>query len=42
VRSSGALEKVNGNVYRVTGVLVQRDGVWRWKGYHGSEPASWA
>jgi ketosteroid isomerase-like protein len=42
VRSSGALEKFDGNVYRVTGVLVQRDGAWRWKVYHGSEPASWA
>jgi len=42
VRSSGALAKFNGNVYRVTGVLVQRDGTWRWKAYHGSEPASWA
>ena len=42
VRASGALEKFDGNVYRVTGVLVKRDGTWRWKLYHGSEPASWA
>jgi len=42
VRSSGSLERFDGTAYRVTGVLIQRDGEWRWKVYHGSEPASWA
>ena len=42
VRASGSLERFDGTVYRVTGVLVQRDGTWRWKVYHGSEPGSWA
>ena len=42
VRASGSLERFDGTVYRVTGVLVRRDGNWRWKVYHGSEPGSWA
>lgn len=41
VRSSGTLAKFDGTPYRVTGALVRRDGAWRWKVYHGSEPASW-
>jgi ketosteroid isomerase-like protein len=41
VRSSGTLKKFDGTAYRVTGVLVLRDGTWRWKVYHGSEPGSW-
>jgi ketosteroid isomerase-like protein len=41
VHSSGTLQKFDGTPYRVTGVLVHRDGAWRWKVYHGSEPGSW-
>ena len=25
--------------YRITAVLVRRDGAWKWHTYHGSEPA---
>ena len=41
VRSSGTLSKFDGTAYRVTGMLIRRDGQWRWKVYHGSEPAPW-
>jgi ketosteroid isomerase-like protein len=41
VRSSGSLERFDGTAYRLSGVLVHRGGNWRWKVYHGSEPASW-
>lgn len=27
--------------YRLTAVLVRREGSWRWKSHHGSEPISW-
>lgn len=27
--------------YRLTGVLVRRDGRWLWRVYHGSEPGAW-
>lgn len=41
VRSSGFLARFDGTAYRVTGILIRRDGTWRWRVYHGSEPASW-
>jgi len=41
VRSSGSMARFDGSAYRVTGILVRRDETWRWRVYHGSEPASW-
>jgi hypothetical protein len=41
VRSTGSLERFDGTAYRLTGVLVRRDGAWLWKVYHGSEPSCW-
>jgi ketosteroid isomerase-like protein len=40
-RATGSMARFDGTRYRMTGVLVKRDGVWRWKAYHGSEPGSW-
>jgi uncharacterized protein (TIGR02246 family) len=41
IRSSGTLSRFDRTPYRLTGVIVERDGRWRWKVYHGSEPGSW-
>ena len=40
-QATGPMARFDGTRYRMTGVLVERDGVWRWKACHGSEPGSW-
>jgi uncharacterized protein (TIGR02246 family) len=42
IRAAGAMQRFDGNRYRLTGVLVRARGHWRWKVYHGSEPGAWA
>lgn len=40
-RATGSMAKFDGTRYRLTGVLVRRDGDWRWWSFHGSEPSGW-
>lgn len=40
-RATGSMAKFDGTRYRLTGVLIRRDGDWRWRSFHGSEPSGW-